>query len=144
MILPYSLGSISGNFYTLVRIKAILKGTYSILLILRGLDEHVPVYIVLRISLLEENTLRSYLSRLAINLETYATGVVHPPNAKPNDSGVGHKELLHSETIEESEEPLVVASNSQADDDSAAQQYVHVFWKVNVTIGMLYKAASRV
>ncbi|KAK3076700.1 hypothetical protein LTS18_012298, partial [Coniosporium uncinatum] len=99
--------------------------------------EHVPVYVVLRTPFIDEDTLKSYLSRLAIHLETYATGVVLPPNAKPDEPGVGHKELLHSETVTDSEEPIVVASGSQSDDDSGAQQYVHVFWKVNVTIGEL-------
>jgi len=105
------------------------------LLISRGSDELVPVYVVLRTPFIDENTLKSYLSRLAIHLETYATGIVLPPNARSDDPGVGYQELVHSETVTDSEEPFVVASDSQSDDDTAAQHYVHVVWKVLVTIG---------
>ncbi|KAF1984733.1 hypothetical protein K402DRAFT_335957 [Aulographum hederae CBS 113979] len=99
------------------------------------LDEEVPVYIVLRTPFIDENLLKSYLSRLAINLEAYATGIVVPPNAKSgHDIQVGHKEILLSETLKESEEPFVVASNSEAEDDNSAQRYVHIFWRLNVTL----------
>lgn len=101
-------------------------------------DELIPIYIVLRTPLIQASTLKSYLSRLAINLESYAIST-----ASNTDAGEAYvppaKELLSSETIQDSYKPTVVSH------ENGPSPHVYVIWKVNVFIcrprGRLQKPA---
>jgi len=97
------------------------------LLIRRLVDELIPIYIVLRTPLIQASTLKSYLSRLAINLESYAIST-----ASNTDAGEAYvppaKELLSSETIQDSYKPTVVSH------ENGPSPHVYVIWKVNVFI----------
>ena len=99
----------------------------ALLLIRRLVDELIPIYIVLRTPLIQASTLKSYLSRLAINLESYAIST-----ASNTDAGEAYvppaKELLSSEAIQDSYKPTVVSHKN------GPSSRVYVIWKVNVFI----------
>lgn len=101
-------------------------------------DERVAVYVVFRTPVVNENTLKVYLTRLAITLEGFAFSTAPPPDteAKPSPP----KELIYSETIQESNDPLLVRYDD--DDDNP---HVFVIWKVDVFIsrprGRFYQPA---
>ncbi|KAF2735208.1 hypothetical protein EJ04DRAFT_534376 [Polyplosphaeria fusca] len=89
-------------------------------------DEIAPVYVVLRTPLLQEVSLKSYLSRLAITLEAFVFGSA--PSPEPEAKAPPPKELIYSETIKDSNEPLVL----RHEQDSS---HVYVIWSVDVFIG---------
>ncbi|KAF2813278.1 uncharacterized protein BDZ99DRAFT_438316 [Mytilinidion resinicola] len=89
-------------------------------------DELLPVIVVLRTPQIEESTLKSYLSRLAINLELYAVNTAPNPEAETYTPPT--KELLYSETIKDSYDPIVCIHESEAN------THVYVVWKVEVFI----------
>jgi hypothetical protein len=92
---------------------------------------------VLRTRVLDEGTLESYLSRLAIILEGRAVGALHvkpadgPNAAQPTQAN----ELLFSESINTTEEPTICATEVQTEDDSEPVQFLYVFWKIKVQLG---------
>jgi hypothetical protein len=95
------------------------------------------VYVVLRTKALGESTLETYLSRLAITLEARAVGTLL---AKPTDGqSVAQpsqaNELLFSEIIKNTEEPTILATEVQTEDDTEPSQFLYVFWKVEVHLG---------
>ncbi|KAF2145526.1 uncharacterized protein K452DRAFT_221160 [Aplosporella prunicola CBS 121167] len=100
-------------------------------------DELVPVYIVLRAPFIDESTLRSYLTRLALTLEAYATTTVpvshqgpgHPPHAPPL------KELLHAVTIENPATPELFFQKTVERERGGQLQYTFVAWKAEVFLG---------
>ncbi|KAL1599482.1 hypothetical protein SLS60_007285 [Paraconiothyrium brasiliense] len=90
-------------------------------------DELVPVYIVFRTPLMEDATLKSYLSRLAINVEAVAFSTAPPP--EPEAKGPPPKEVISSETITDSIEPVVVRH------DEEGSPHIYVVWKLEIFIG---------
>ncbi|KAL1644745.1 hypothetical protein SLS58_004208 [Diplodia intermedia] len=97
-------------------------------------DELVPVYVVLRTPTTDENTLKSYLGRLAINVEAYATSTaplshLGAPHAPPL------KELLHSASVLNPAEPVLFSSKGVTYENGNSQEYCYVAWKVEVFIG---------
>ncbi len=104
----------------------------NVLLIHRDLDERVPVYAVLRAPRVEESILNSCLSRLSLNLQAYASGIVIPihPETGESQPGQAHqtKELLYSDTIQGVTSPVLVTHASSV-------EYTYVFWNVNVHLG---------
>src|ERR1700722_14367824 len=89
------------NFFYLVSSYTVRHYAQALLLIRRLVDELIPIYIVLRTPLIQASTLKSYLSRLAINLESYAISTA--PNTDAGEAYVPPaKELLSSETIQDS------------------------------------------
>ncbi|EKG19452.1 hypothetical protein MPH_03315 [Macrophomina phaseolina MS6] len=97
-------------------------------------DELVPVYVVLRTPTTDENTLKSYLGRLAINVEAYATSTsplshAGAPHAPPL------KELLHSAPVQNPAEPVLFSSKGVKYENGNSQEYCYVAWKVDVFIG---------
>ena len=105
--------------------------------LMRSADEEVPVHIVLRTKLLDEDTLEAYLARLAISLEARAYGTLynrqdddHHANKKPATAN----ELLYSGTIDPDEEPTICATEVQTEGHDEPIQYVYIFWKVTVPI----------
>ncbi|PSN72985.1 hypothetical protein BS50DRAFT_513935 [Corynespora cassiicola Philippines] len=89
-------------------------------------DERVSVYVVFRTPLIEDNTLRSYLARLAINLEAFAFSTAPPPDpeAKPPPP----KELIFSETIPISNEPTIIRH------EESSNPHIYAVWRVQVFI----------
>ena len=90
------------------------------------LDELLPLCVVFRTPYLEDETLKSYLDRLAVNLDVYALGTVSGPD---QEAKALPKELIYSETIKDTNEPTIVLHQS---DDT---KHAYVIWKVQVPIG---------
>lgn len=90
------------------------------------LDELLSVYVVFRTPLLEDQALKSYLDRLAVNLDVYAFGTAPGPD---QEAKALPKELLYSETIKDTNEPTIVLHESES------VQHAYVFWKVDAPIG---------
>lgn len=75
---------------------------------------------------MEDATLKSYLARLAINVEAIAFSTAPLPDADPKSAPP--KELLASETITSAVEPVVVRHDQQ---NSA---HIYVVWKLEIFI----------
>jgi hypothetical protein len=76
--------------------------------------------------LLDESTLKSYLDRLAVNLDVFAFGTAPGPDQEANALP---KELIYSGTIKDTNEPTIVLH------ESGDGTHAYVFWKVEVAIG---------
>ena len=96
------------------------------LLLIHRVDELLSVYVVFRTPLLEDETLKSYLDRLAVNLDVFAFGTVPGPD---QEAKALPKELIYSETIKDTNEPTIVLHQS---DDT---KHAYVIWKLQVPIG---------
>ncbi|KAF1837196.1 hypothetical protein BDW02DRAFT_491843 [Decorospora gaudefroyi] len=90
------------------------------------LDELLAAYIVFRTPSLDDDILKSYLARLLVNVEAFAFSTSPPPEQEPKD--VPPKELIHSSTINHTDEPTVV-NHGEGDD-----AYTYVIWKVDIFI----------
>lgn len=97
------------------------------------LDELLSVYVAFRTPLLENDTLKSYLDRLAVNLDVFAFGTAPGPD---QESKALPKELIHTETIKDTNEPTIVLHQS---DDA---KHAYVIWKVDVPIGKQFLLSS--
>ncbi|KAK7511535.1 TRAPP trafficking subunit Trs65-domain-containing protein [Phyllosticta citriasiana] len=101
----------------------------------QNVDELVSVYVVLRTPAIDGETLRSYLARLSINVEAFATSTA-PLSHQP---GGGHppplKELLHTATVQAPGEPVLLQSKSVAYENGHTQEYCYVAWKAEVFLG---------
>jgi hypothetical protein len=97
----------------------------------------VTVYVVLRIPALDEDELKLYISRLSINLEAQAVGqtVVRPAEGPHPPQMREVKELLASEPVNILDDPLILATELQAEGDSDSYQYIYLFWKSVIPIG---------
>lgn len=100
-----------------------------LLLIRRRLDELLSVYVVFRTPLLEDDTLKSYLDRLAVNLDVFAFGTAPGPD---QEAKALPKELIYSEAIKDTIEPTIVLH------ESGDARHAYVFWKVEVKIGVFH------
>jgi hypothetical protein len=109
---------------------------------LQALDELVTAYVVLRTPALGEYELKKYLSRLAITIEARAVG---PQAPKPGDppSAPSHgrdvTETLASESVNISDDPLICATEIQLESpegEAEPVQYIYMFWKVIIPLGM--------
>ncbi|KAF2691326.1 hypothetical protein K458DRAFT_426663 [Lentithecium fluviatile CBS 122367] len=89
-------------------------------------DELVPVYVVFRTPLIEETTLKSYLARLAINVEAFAFSTAPPPEQETK--APPPKELIFSETIKDSNEPIIIRHEEEG------EPHTYVVWKMDVFI----------
>lgn len=100
----------------------------------RLLDELLSVYVVFRTPLLEDTTLKSYLDRLAVSLDVFAFGTAPGPD---QEAKALPKELIHSETIKDTNEPTIVLH------ESGDAKHAYVLWKVEVAIGELFDLTLR-
>lgn len=82
--------------------------------------------VVFRTPYLEDETLKSFLDRLAVNLDVYALGTAPGPD---QEAKALPKELIYSETIKDTNEPTIVLHQS---DDT---KHAYVIWKLQVPIG---------
>jgi hypothetical protein len=92
---------------------------------------------------LGENDLKLYLSRLALALEVRAVG----QQVQKAGDGVQAQlsqvtELLTSETVKSSDDPLILATEIQPESDAEPVQYIYIFWKVVVHLGMESRAVK--
>lgn len=102
--------------------------TWTDVLLIHRLDELLPVYVVFRTPLLEDEALKSYLGRLAVNLDVFAFGTAPGPD---QETKALPKELIFSETIKDTNEPTIVLHENDHG------KHAYVFWKVDVAIGKL-------
>jgi hypothetical protein len=100
-------------------------------------DELATVYIVLRTPALSERDLKIHLSRLSISIEAHAIGqqVIKPGDAANPPQLREAKELLATETLDVSEDPMICAAEVQAEAESEPEQFIYIFWKVVMPIG---------
>ncbi|KAF2263972.1 hypothetical protein CC78DRAFT_495885 [Lojkania enalia] len=89
-------------------------------------DELVPVYVVFRTPPIERVTLESYLSRLAITLEGFVFSSA--PSPEPEAKAPPPKELIYSDTIKPSSQPLIIHHEEDG------HPHIYVVWKVEVFI----------
>jgi hypothetical protein len=90
------------------------------------LDELLPVYIVFRTPLLDDDTLKSYLARLVLNIEGFAFSTAPPPEGEQKAGPT--KELIFTNTIKDTDKPTI-ARHGEAED-----AHTYVFWKVEAFI----------
>ncbi|KAI9775974.1 MAG: hypothetical protein M1839_000673 [Geoglossum umbratile] len=99
-------------------------------------DETVTVYIVLRTPYIEEDTLKSYLSRLTINIDAHA---INKQQQLFTDGQPVHpgqlKELLYSGKIQDFEDPLIIVHGSGEESNNSEKGYIVAVWKLNVFLG---------
>ncbi|TKA73696.1 hypothetical protein B0A49_03561 [Cryomyces minteri] len=104
----------------------------------RNADELLPVYVVLRTPLTDEESVQSYFSQLSITVEAHASGtaVSAAPDvgAKELQQAPLAKDLLYSMTIAASQEPLVVISRSGAEAPVHSESFVFAVWRVNIPL----------
>ena len=95
------------------------------------------MYIVLRTPTVEEGDLKRYLSRLSLSLECHAVGqqLVKPSDSSQPPQAKEAKELLVSETISVTDDPLICATEIQSEEETESVQYIYILWKVTVPIG---------
>jgi hypothetical protein len=97
-------------------------------------DEEVPVHVVLRTKLLDEDELEAYLSRIAISLEARAYGALHTRPGDAHDKPVAANELLYTGTIDQDQEPIICATELQTEGKDKPTHFVYIFWKLIVPI----------
>ncbi|KAH0566083.1 hypothetical protein GP486_000521 [Trichoglossum hirsutum] len=93
-------------------------------------DEVVAVYVILRTTYLGEDTLKSYLSRLAITLDAYA---VSKQQQLPTDgqSAGQPQELVYSGKVQDFEDPLIIVHGSGEGGDEVENSHIITIWKLN-------------
>ena len=104
---------------------------------MRLVDELVTVHIVLRVPALGEDELKLYLSRLSVILEVHALGqVIRPAEGTQPPQVREVKELLSSEPVNILDDPLILATELQLEGDTESYQYIYLFWKTVIPIGI--------
>jgi len=105
---------------------------------MQNVDELLTAYAVLRIQALDETELKIYLSRLSLSIEARAVGqqIIKPADGSHPPQVKEASEVLASETVNISDDPLICATEIQAEDDSGPTQYIYIFWKVSIPLGM--------
>ncbi|EHK98606.1 hypothetical protein M7I_5547 [Glarea lozoyensis 74030] len=88
------------------------EGSYSPL---AAIPQRHALFFVLQTPVFDESTLRSYLGRLAINLEAQ---VVNAPT-EGQEAPTPH-EVIFKSSVQDSEEPLIIVQGSDEHDENAA------------------------
>ncbi|KAK2767757.1 hypothetical protein FQN54_003915 [Arachnomyces sp. PD_36] len=91
-------------------------------------DEHVTVYVVLRLSDCSESLLKTQLPRLLITVEAFAASSQNVADGDDENNGAA-KDLIFSGAVKETEDPLIVVN--EFEDDEGGGSHVFVIWKVN-------------
>src|SRR5690348_7469777 len=110
-----------GTYFSSVRLDW-SRCLHHALLMFGPLDELLPVYVVFRTPILEDDTLKSYLARLVVNIEAFAFSTAPPPEGETKTAAP--KEVIYSSTIKESDEPTILRHGS--DDEG----YNYIIWRV--------------
>jgi hypothetical protein len=93
---------------------------------------------VLRVPATGEEELKNFLASLSVTIDAHVVGqlvskpgdATHPPQLKEA------KELLTSQAVNLQDDPLILATELQAEGDEQSYQYIYLFWKAIVPIGM--------
>ena len=98
-------------------------GSSTVLLITRNvIDESLRIYIILRTPYQDEATLKSYLNRLAVNLEIQARGSrLRSPgghNTPRETSPSRTEDTLWSGNIDASEDPFIIVQEEEEHDST--------------------------
>ncbi|RYP18885.1 hypothetical protein DL765_003673 [Monosporascus sp. GIB2] len=91
-------------------------------------DESVDVYLVLRTPHVQDDILRSSLERIVIDLEAHIINGSSPERDHPPGS-----EVIYSGTVDESEDPFIVAD--EPPESSHGERFVYAVWKLPVFLG---------
>ncbi|OAL50392.1 hypothetical protein IQ07DRAFT_509600 [Pyrenochaeta sp. DS3sAY3a] len=89
------------------------------------LDELLSIYVVFRTPLLEHDILKSYLTRLVVNVEAFAFSTAPVPESEPKTAP---KEIIYSSIIRDENEPTIIR---HGEGDNA---HTYIIWKVDVFI----------
>lgn len=110
----------------------------SILLIVRHPDELVPVFVVLHSSDKEDDIFKSYVSRLVITLEAYATGTLHLPGGTSahTEPPTIASELLHTEAIKGSDDSYLLFSEGAGGEAHEISRRIHAVWQIQIPLGV--------
>ncbi|KAI9722360.1 MAG: hypothetical protein M1812_001832 [Candelaria pacifica] len=99
-------------------------------------DETVAVFVVLRVPYLGSVALKSYLSRLAINLTAYAFNEPQKPSHGENGASQSPtRDTVWTEVIKKSEDPIIVVQGSEEDSSEEDSPYVYAIWKLDPFLG---------
>ncbi|KAK7952066.1 uncharacterized protein PG986_007794 [Apiospora aurea] len=96
-------------------------------------DETVEVYLSLRSPYVEEQILKSSLQRLVISLEAHVVNGSHPDRDSPPAS-----ENIFSGTLEQGEEPFIIADSDDSGDSDAEPsdtRCIYAIWRLPLLLG---------
>ncbi|KAK8056890.1 hypothetical protein PG993_002117, partial [Apiospora rasikravindrae] len=96
-------------------------------------DETVEVYLSLRSPYVEEPILKSTLQRLVISLDAHIVNGNHPDRDSPPAS-----ENIFSETLEQGEDPFIIADSDDNDNDndgSSDTRCIYAIWRLPLLLG---------
>lgn len=74
----------------------------------------------------DERTLRSYLGRLAINLEAQVVN----SNPESHDGPPGH-EVIYSGSVQDGQDPFIVVQGPAEEADNESEGHIMVVWKIS-------------
>jgi TRAPP trafficking subunit Trs65 len=132
----YSPALNKGVYCSLVRWLSQIPIRACVLLINSYTDEIVTVYVVLRTSGIEEDMLRSYLSRLTIAIDAHAINKQQQPFVDGQPAHPSQlKELVYSSRIQDFEDPLIIV-HATGGSKNSGKGHIMAVWKLNVSLGM--------
>ncbi|KAI9734869.1 MAG: hypothetical protein M1834_001949 [Cirrosporium novae-zelandiae] len=105
-------------------------------------DEHLLVYVVLRLPYVEEDVLKSFLNRVTLTVEVQIVQVqpAQPPrpvldrDGRPKDPLPRLKEVIFHTDINGSEEPIVIVRGNDDDEDEKHTHLIYALWKVDTLL----------
>lgn len=96
----------------------------------------MSVFVVLRTTALEEQEIKRNIARLSISLEAQVIGQVLRQGDDQHVVQVKEvKESLGTELVDISGDPMICATEIQAEGEEDSTRYVYMFWKVQIHIG---------
>ena len=99
------------------------------------LDEAISVYILLQTQCQDEATLRSYISRLGLNLEVRAHGSQPAPTSSQELLGgaspTRNEDILWSGSIDTHETPVSII---QDENDVQSSQKMFAIWRMDISL----------
>jgi hypothetical protein len=95
---------------------------------------------VLRTPALDEDALRLHLACLRITIEVRAIGQqLQKTNDGQNSQLAQAIEILHSQTVKVSEDPMICATEVEVDGEAVPAQFIYIFWKLEVPLGSYHR-----
>ena len=97
----------------------------------------VAVYVVLRTPYLEEDTLKTYLSRLTITVDGHAINRQQQLFLDGQPAHPGQlKELVYSGRIQDFEDPLIIVHGPGEGSNDSEKGHMIAVWKLDVFLSM--------
>lgn len=105
----------------------------------QGIDEKLPLYVVLRTKYLEESLLKSYISRIGIVLEAHAisSAQVASADGKNEARASEARDVIWTGRVDVSKEPIMAVEDSE---DEGGQRHVLLIWKLLAFLSKLLLA----